>query len=155
MDNREIVERFYAAFARRDWAGMGACYADQARFHDPVFLDLDAADTRLMWRMLLERATDLQVSVQVVQVHGERVEAQWLAEYTFARTGRKVRNRIRSHFTLADGRIVRQVDVFSLWRWSAMALGPIGWLLGWTVFVRGSVRDQAAAQLSKFKAGAP
>ncbi len=145
-----IAEQFYAAFARRDWAAMGALYADDARFHDPVFLDLDAPQARAMWRMLLERATDLHVSAQVLSVQGELVEVSWIATYTFGKTGRRVRNHVRTHLHLRDGRIAQQVDTFSLWRWSAMALGPIGWLLGWTIFVRGKIRDDARTQLARY-----
>jgi len=38
----ELIERFYAAFARRDGAGMEACYAPDVRFSDPVFVDVRA-----------------------------------------------------------------------------------------------------------------
>ena len=33
---------------------------------------------------------------------------------------------------LVAGKIVRQEDKFSLWRWSSQALGTKGSLLGWT-----------------------
>ena len=36
-----VVERFYAAFDRRDGEAMAACYAPDAHFQDPVFGDLD------------------------------------------------------------------------------------------------------------------
>ena len=75
----------------------------------------------------------------------------WTASYLFAKTGRRVRNQVRTHLHLKDGRVVRQVDSFSLWRWSAMALGPAGWLLGWTIFVRGKIRDDARAQLTRYR----
>ena len=36
-----MVDRFYQAFARRDAAGMAACYHPQATFVDPAFGPLD------------------------------------------------------------------------------------------------------------------
>jgi len=33
----ELIQRFYAAFDRRDGDAMAACYAPGARFSDPVF----------------------------------------------------------------------------------------------------------------------
>jgi ketosteroid isomerase-like protein len=33
----ELIKNFYDAFHQRDWKTMGDCYADNARFHDPVF----------------------------------------------------------------------------------------------------------------------
>jgi ketosteroid isomerase-like protein len=36
----ELIERFYAAFGRKDGDAMAACYAPDARFSDPVFGEL-------------------------------------------------------------------------------------------------------------------
>jgi ketosteroid isomerase-like protein len=59
----DVIERFYAAFDRRDGDAMAACYAPDARFRDPVFGELDAAQTGAMWRMLTGRAADLRVEL--------------------------------------------------------------------------------------------
>jgi hypothetical protein len=37
--NEALIERFYAAFARRDGAEMEACYRPDVHFSDPVFVD--------------------------------------------------------------------------------------------------------------------
>ena len=39
---QETIERFYAAFDRRDGDAMAACYARGARFSDPAFGELRA-----------------------------------------------------------------------------------------------------------------
>lgn len=143
------LERFYSAFAQRDWATMGACYADDARFHDPVFPDLDAEHARAMWKMLLTSGTDLRVTYRVLQESATNGTCAWEAFYSFGRTGRKVQNSIRSEFHLRDGRIVAHRDRFNFWRWSRQALGISGWLLGWSPWLKGQVRQQAAARLGK------
>lgn len=144
-----ILTRFYSAFASRDWAAMGACYADDAHFSDPVFPDLDAGGARAMWKMLLTSGTDLQMSFRVEQESETHGICHWEARYTFSRTGRKVHNIIRSEFELRDGLIVRQRDHFDFWRWSGQALGFSGQLLGWTPWVRNKVRASAQAALMK------
>ena len=40
----ELIERFYAAFDRRDGAAMAALYAPDGHFRDPVFGDLTGAE---------------------------------------------------------------------------------------------------------------
>ena len=40
----EVVERFYAAFDRRDGEAMAAAYAPDGHFKDPVFGDLTGAE---------------------------------------------------------------------------------------------------------------
>ena len=42
----ELIERFYAAFGRRDGKAMAACYAPEATFRDPVFGDLKGPSRR-------------------------------------------------------------------------------------------------------------
>ena len=59
----ELVERFYAAFDRRDGQAMAAAYAPDGHFRDPVFGDLTGAEAGAMWRMLTRTARDLKVEL--------------------------------------------------------------------------------------------
>lgn len=144
-----VLTRFYTAFAQRDWSTMGACYAEDARFSDPVFPDLDAAGVRGMWKMLLTSGTDLRVTFKVQEENPVHGVVTWEAFYTFSKTGRKVHNIIRSEFVLRDGLIVQQRDHFDFWRWSRQALGLSGLLLGWSPLVKNKVRGIAASGLRK------
>ena len=49
-----------------------------------------------MWRMLLSRATDLQVTLDEASADAEGGKARWTARYTFSRTGRPVVNQVRA-----------------------------------------------------------
>jgi SnoaL-like domain len=128
---------------------MAACYADDALFSDPAFGELNAAETRAMWKMLVGRSNDLRVKFKVLEEDDRRGVCEWQASYTFSSTGRKVRNVIRSEFELRDGLIVRQRDDFDFWRWSRQALGLSGLLLGWTPMLRNKVRGTARAALDR------
>jgi ketosteroid isomerase-like protein len=152
--NAALIERFYAAFARRDPADMLACYHREVTFSDPVFTALDARDVATMWRMLCARGKDLELAVSGIAADAHSGRAHWVATYTFSATGRKVINRIDAAFEFRDGLILRHVDRFSLWRWAAMALGPKGVLLGWCPPVRAAIQAQAAKALAAY-AGAP
>jgi ketosteroid isomerase-like protein len=61
--NRELIERFYAAFAECNGAAMTACYAPDAHFRDPAFGDLHGEEVGAMWRMLTGRASDLRIEL--------------------------------------------------------------------------------------------
>lgn len=143
------LERFYTAFAARDWSTMGACYAEDAHFSDPVFPELDAKHARAMWKMLLTASGDLRINFEVISETPVTGVCEWEAFYTFSRTGRKVHNIIRSEFELRDGLILRQRDHFDFWRWSKQALGTSGLLLGWSPLVKNKVRGSAASALRK------
>ncbi|MEA2474492.1 MAG: hypothetical protein QOE06_2407 [Thermoleophilaceae bacterium] len=149
--NDELIQRFYAAFARNDGDAMAACYAPDVQFSDPVFTDLRGEEAGGMWRMLTGRAEDLEVKLAEHEAGDERGSAHWLADYTF-RTGRKVHNDIRAEFRFRDGLIAEHRDSFSFYAWSRQALGPPGLLLGWTPIVRGKVQKEARAGLDEFLA---
>ena len=150
--NERLISDFYAAFAARDHETMGAAYADDATFSDPVFPHLDARETRAMWRMFCTGG-GAEVTCRGVRADDTNGSARWEARYKFPGTGRAVHNVIDASFELREGRIVRHVDKFNFYRWSRMALGPPGLLLGWAPLVKGRVRTQAAAQLKRFMDG--
>jgi SnoaL-like domain len=145
-----VAERFYEAFMVRDHYTMGLLYAEHATFSDPVFPLLNARGARMMWNMLLTRAEDLGIEVKIIEDSPAHASVDWVAHYTFGATGRPVVNRVHTEMALANGRIVRQVDSFSLWRWSRQALGAKGWLLGWTPVVRDRIRAQDAHSLREY-----
>ena len=149
--HRELIADLYRALDRRDGGTMAASYAPDAEFRDPVF-ELRGPRVGLMWRMLCARATDLRCEARDIVADERRGSARWRATYTFSTTGRAVENEVRSSFEFADGAIVRQVDHFDFWRWSRQALGPVGWLLGWSGWLRDKVRRQANENLERYAA---
>lgn len=148
--NAALLTRFYEAFQAKDHATMAACYAPDARFSDPVFTDLRGARIGGMWRMLCERGTDLELRFSGIEADDATGRAHWEADYTFSTTGRMVNNVIDATFRFADGHIVEHTDQFDLWKWTRMALGPTGVLLGWTPIVTGPLRKRAGGQLDRF-----
>ena len=146
--SKAVIEAFYAAFAKRDAEGMVKHYADDVRFSDPVFQDLRGEEAKNMWRMLCERGKDLTVEVSNVTDTG----AHWDARYTFSATKRKVLNHIDATFTFEGDKIKTHTDVFDLYAWTRMAIGPAGVLLGWTGFFQNTLRKKAMAGLKEYAA---
>jgi hypothetical protein len=106
-----------------------------------------------MWRMFTTSGNALDVTFADVKADDTSGSASWEAVYAFPKTGRKVHNKISASFEFRDGKIVRHRDLFDFYRWTRMALGPLGTALGWTPIVQGQVRKQAASQLRRFQAG--
>jgi ketosteroid isomerase-like protein len=149
--NRARITALYEALARRDGEAMAACYTADARFDDPAF-SLSGGEVGDMWRMLTHRGKDLRASVANIEADASSGRADWQAWYTFSGSGRPVHNVIHAEFEFRDGLICRHIDTFSMWRWSRQALGPAGLLLGWTPWLAGRVRREAAGGLAKFRA---
>ena len=150
--SREVISRFYEAFAARDHETMARCYAVDARFSDPVFTDLRGPEVAAMWRMLCRRATDLKIEFRDVQSSGDSGSVHWEAWYSYTATGRPVHNVIEATFTFRDGLIATHCDQFDLYRWTRQALGTTGILLGWTPIMRSALRRKAALALARFSA---
>ncbi|HEX8954722.1 MAG TPA: nuclear transport factor 2 family protein [Burkholderiaceae bacterium] len=150
--NAELITKFYSAFQKLDAETMASCYAPDIHFTDPVFPSLHGAEASDMWRMLASRAKDFSLVFDGVEADEQTGKAHWVATYLFSQTGNIVVNDIQASFIFRDGKIVRHVDSFSLWRWSRQALGVKGLLLGWTPVVAGAVRKQAAKGLAAFRA---
>lgn len=166
VDSAEAtLHRLYQAFARLDVVTMAECYAPDATFQDPVFRLSGKDEVVGMWNMLctatLTKAPqDWRLVHQGVQTsagpNGVTGQAQWDAWYRFSATGRLVHNRIQGQFVFNEqGLIVRHHDQFDFWRWARHALGPAGWLLGWSPTLRYRVRSQAHYNLKRFTATNP
>lgn len=149
--NHALIDGFYRAFSQRDHVAMARCYAPDAVFGDPVFTRLVGDEIASMWSMLCERGEDLRISWRDVHAGDDVGRAHWEARYTFSPTGRAVHNVIDATFELRDGLIVGHRDHFDFYRWSRMALGPLGVALGWTPLLRERVRKQARAQLERYR----
>ena len=103
---------------------MARCYHPEVAFSDPVFPMLRGSEASDMWRMLLSRAADLEVTLDEASGDEDGATARWTARYTFSRTGRRVVNRVRGLYAFRDGRVVRHYDSFSFWRWAVFSALP-------------------------------
>lgn len=126
---------------------MAQSYAEEATFHDPVFEDLKGVEIGAMWKMLLERSTDLKIEFSDVQADENTGSAKWVATYPFSKTGRTIVNNIQANFKFENGKIKDHKDSFSLWKWARMALGPTGLFMGWSGAVQGKIRKEAQGGL--------
>jgi ketosteroid isomerase-like protein len=153
--NARLIQRFYEGFQQKNYRQMGECYADSATFEDPVFKLKNGKEARAMWHYLCENGKDLKVIFSDVQADDKQGSAHWEATYTFSGTGRKVHNKIDAKFEFKDGKIIMHRDHFKFYKWTRMALGATGVMLGWTPLVKNKIRSSASYGLKKFMADKP
>jgi len=151
QEHIDLINKFYEAFANGDAATMTSCYHDEVKFSDPAFGDLNSEDAKAMWTMLNSRDSGLKLEHSKVMADENEGSAYWEAKYNFSQTGRDVHNKITAKFKFKEGLIIQHDDSFSFWKWSSMALGVPGYLLGWTPFLQGKVRKTVLNLLKKFK----
>jgi SnoaL-like domain len=151
ISNRQTIEKFYSAFQQLDATTMASCYHSNATFEDPVFGPLNRDEVVAMWHLLIERSKgNLQIEFSDIITSEENGSAQWIATYTFSATNRSVRNVIQAEFEFKDQLIYKHKDTFDLWKWTQMALGWKGILLGWSFIVKNKIRSQAKKSLRNY-----
>ncbi len=146
----DLITSFYEAFQRKDYEAMNACYHPSIVFSDPVFEHLEGGEVKAMWHMLCERGSDLVVTYSDVAASSDGGTAHWKASYTLGESDRQIDNNIDAAFSIRDGLIDRHIDSFDLWKWTRMALGTPGTLLGWSSPLQNKVRYKARRQLDRF-----
>jgi len=148
--NQEKLKQFYSAFNEKHAEAMAAFYHPDAVFNDPVFQNLKGAEIGMMWKMLCLQSTSLEIRAENIQADEESGQADWTASYAFGKSHRKVHNRIHAEFKFKNGQIIQHIDHFDFWKWSRMALGPLGFLMGWNSVVKVNIQKQARVNLTKF-----
>lgn len=130
---------------------MNNCYSDDIVFFDPVFNLLNGEQVKMMWEMLCRNAKDFSLEFgNITALDHEYYTCDWVASYTFSKTGRRVVNKIKAHMRIRDGKIAEHSDAFSIHQWSKQALGFSGWLLGWNRFFQNRIKNQARKNLLHF-----
>ncbi len=150
-NNEQLINNFYSSFQKLDHKGMNACYSEDIVFSDPVFGLLRGEEARSMWEMLCTNAKNFTLTYGNIQhLDDEYSTCDWVATYTFSKTGKKVVNRIKANMRFANGKIIEHSDAFSLHKWASQALGFSGWLLGWNSFFQNKIKNGAKKNLLKF-----
>jgi ketosteroid isomerase-like protein len=150
-ENEALIEQFYSAFQQKDGARMASFYADDASFRDEVFNLKGKQEVGAMWMMLCAGAKDFSLEFSDIQeVEEGMIKADWQAIYRFSKTGRMVHNRIHAVIKMQNGLIKEHIDHFDFWKWSSMALGLPGFILGWTPLLKKKVQAEAASRLSEY-----
>lgn len=151
MKNDKVIQQFYSSFQKGDTQQMSNCYHDSVTFTDPAFGTLSGKEVGDMWSMLLSRKeSGLKIEYFDISANDDSGQARWIARYKYGPRKKPVLNKIHSKFKFRDGKIIEQVDEFNLWTWSRQALGPVGFLLGWTPFLRNKIQDMARKALREY-----
>jgi ketosteroid isomerase-like protein len=150
-NDQQVIERFYSAFQKLDYRTMNDCYSDDIVFNDPVFGLLMGNEAKVMWEMLCKNARDFSLTFSNIQLlDDEYATCNWVATYTFSKTGNKVVNKIKAFMKLQNGKIIEHSDAFRLSDWIGQALGWKGKLFGWMGWMKRKVQRSARKNLVSF-----
>lgn len=126
--NLQRVRDFYLAFQSVLPGEMGKYYAPNAKFSDPMFGELDALETAIMWQMILKGGTaTINLKAQEPsEITNSTVRIEWTAIYDSpvpgVPAGFLVINKVVTEITLENGLILTQKDTFDSCAWAKMAI---------------------------------
>ena len=150
-NNNELIKKFYTAFQQLDHIKMNQYYRDDIVFFDPVFGLLKGDEAKYMWEMLCKNATNFSLTFEnIIALDEEYSTGDWVATYTFTKTGKTVVNKIKANMRFENGKIIEHSDAFSIHKWSKQALGLTGELFGWNSFFQRKIKNQAKRSLINF-----
>lgn len=150
-ENEELIKRFYTSFQQLNAAGMNACYSDDIAFFDPMFELLRGDAVRAMWEMLCANAKDFSLQFDSIKdLDDGYYNCNWVASYTFSKTGRRVVNHGKAYMKIENGLITEHSDGWSLHKWSGQAIGITGKLFGAFGFFRRRLKNNAKRNLMAY-----
>ena len=151
MNNQDLIKKFYTSFSKSDYERMTSCYHKDVVFQDPAFGTLRDGRPSQMWEMLLSRAKgNISISFEDIKADENTGSARWTAIYEYGPKKRQVTNNVTAAFTFKDGKIIEHTDNFDLWSWTKQAMGPVGYLLGWSSFIKNKIQKTTNSQLDSF-----
>lgn len=149
--NAQLIDKFYSAFAKGDADRMNACYHDDIVFEDPAFGRLEGDRAKAMWEMLMSRGKEsTTILASNIKADDTSGSAKWVANYVYGPKERKVENKVEASFEFRDSKISKHTDVFDLWKWSRQAIGPAGYLLGWSSFMKNKMQKTTEKLLDTY-----
>lgn len=153
MNNKAVITKFYHSFSEGNAKGMNECYHKDISFQDPAFGQLKGERAMKMWEMLLSNKNQhLKITFNGIEATNNKGKANWIAEYNFGAKKRKVINKVSAEFEFKDGKIFEHKDSFDLWKWSKQAMGPVGYIIGWTPFMKSKIQSTTNKRLDEFLA---
>lgn len=151
MDNKEIINKFYTSFSNGNVKGMLECYHKDIVFQDAVFGKLEGERAFKMWEMLLsKKKQNTIITFNNVEATAEKGKANWVVKYEYGAKKRKVINKVQANFKFKDSKIIEHLDDFNLWKWTQQAIGPAGYLMGWTTYMKNKIQKTTKSKLDRF-----
>lgn len=147
MNSKEIAIKFYDAFSVANIDVLKQLYDKKLIFNDNIFVNLDYNETISMWSSLLVGNKNMSIKYEIKKYSEKYVEVEWIADYLFTSTNRNVKNIILAKMEIDQGKIINHKDNFDFYKWSQMAFGITGVLIGWTSFFKNKVRTEAYNKL--------
>ncbi|MFV0605667.1 MAG: nuclear transport factor 2 family protein [Niabella sp.] len=137
MKGKEIVENFYEAFSKLDYADLTRYLSADIIYHDPIFGLLEGDVVFSMWQMKCERLKHFSFHINnFQQIDDEYITCEWQATFLNGRTGKMVTMPAKAFMRILDGKITEHSDGYKLSHWLTVTKGWKGMLFGWTGYMK-------------------
>lgn len=151
MTNKQVVEKFYEAFSRRNAAIMNSCYAEDIVYSNPVYGLLQGQEVHCMWELFCKEVHHFSLTFgTITEIDEEYITCNWTAKYNDIVTGRQIIKKAKAFMRINKGIIVEHSDAFNINTWMTQHFGWKGYLFGWTYYMKRSVFKKARKRLKTY-----
>lgn len=149
--NKELIEKFYQAFQKRDFDTMRNCYAEGIVYFDPLYSILSDEAVMMMWKQRYAGAESIQINFGDINTEdGEYYTSLYTVTYIFTQTGKPVNLSVKAYMRIIGDKITEHSDAFSVHKWAGMAYGLPGRLFGWNRLYQHTLKKNARKNLLEF-----
>ncbi len=138
----EIVNTFYEALNKGDIKTIRQLYHPEAVYKSEMFT-LKGQEVFALWYTASQPEMNLKVECTSLKEVNNEVHTTWNISYQLSVVNRTVKLSEIGLFRFKDGKIIFHQDKYSFYSWCKQTFGPIGWLFGWTTWLKKRVSKQA------------
>ena len=147
--NEATIHRFFTAYQNKEYTTMQNCYSKDAVYNSPIYGLINAEHVKAMWEMICKTNEEESLHFEKIELlDHEYTTCDWSLAYYY--TNRRINNKIKSYLRLENGLIIEHTDAFDLYKWSRMAFGLTGLLIGWSKFFQKKIQKSTRNKLSEF-----
>ena len=147
--NEATIHRFFTAYQNKEYTTMQNCYSEDAVYNNPIYGLNDTEHVKAMWEMICKTNKEESLHFENIELlDHEYATCDWSLVYYY--TNRRINNKIKSYLRLENGLIIEHTDAFDLYKWTRMAFGLTGSLIGWSNFFQKRIQKSTRKKLSEF-----
>ncbi|MBO6794497.1 MAG: nuclear transport factor 2 family protein [Balneolaceae bacterium] len=141
-NSTEIVKTFYEALNNGDIKTVRQLYHPDAVYKSEMF-SLKGPEVFALWYTATQPEMNLTAECSSINKVNNEVHTTWNISYELSVVNRTIKLSEKGLFKFKDGKIIFHQDKYSFYSWCKQTLGPIGWLFGWTAWLKKRVSKQA------------
>lgn len=147
--HKEIIERFFEEFKRRDFFQMKNFCTEDIYYFDPLYNLLRGEDLYMMWQLEYGQSNSFQLQKGEIKDEGD---GYYVVDLQIEHDApKKIAQKIKAYLRIEDDKISEYSSAFSIHNLCKQRYGLIGNLLGWNRLYQNRIKNDARSKFIQMK----